>query len=448
MNYERLIMIFKNNSYKNFIQNSLPLIYVMSFLIYIFLSSLLFRYNLVDLKSISVIVAILGFFGLMIYIISKVINRLKLDFFDFLIFLLTLFGIIATIFAINKQVSLMGFWNRHEGLVQIFSYYILFLNCKNINNIKTKEIIVSIILIIIVIQAIYGILQFFDIRSVFGIKILRNKYYSNGFLTNPNFFGSLMVIGFGVSISLFFFKNESKFDYKYLVLSFFMFMGLLTSGTMSAIVAMFILMLFVIGIIFILKYDLKTMLIKWLIITSLFLLGYKIFSFKDDDYLTTQINKTANEISSTVKGDVKDIYGTGRIYIWRNALKIVPQNLLTGVGIDNFIYAFGEENLIDLKSGLAVDKAHNEYLQKLVTEGILSFITYLVLLGTIFIKSCIKLFKEKKANNYMFIVLFLCFVSYSIQAFFNISVIQVAPLYYIIMGLLVSKFKEVENEKN
>ena len=42
-----------------------------------------------------------------------------------------------------------------------------------------------------------------------------------------------------------------------------------------------------------------------------------------------------------LKGDVKDNFGTGRIYIWKNTLKVVPENMENGVGIDNFYYAFG-----------------------------------------------------------------------------------------------------------
>ena len=49
----------------------------------------------------------------------------------------------------------------------------------------------------------------------------------------------------------------------------------------------------------------------------------------------------------------------------------------------------------------------------------------------------IRVFKDN-GNNIM-LPLFLAFTAYSIQAFFNISVTRVAPLYFIIMGLLVSK---------
>jgi hypothetical protein len=265
-------MLFRNRNYKKFILNTLPLTYVLTVIIYIFFSSVLFKYAKLNLEAISVIMVFFGICGLIIYIINKSVNKVKFDFFDFLILLLTVFGIIATIFAINKGTSLMGFVGRYEGLLQIFFYYMLFLNCKSIDNIKSKKKIVNIILAIISIQSIYAILQFFDFKNIFGIEIIRNRYYSTSFQNNPNFFASLMVIGFSISISLYFFNNKSKFDYKYLILSFLIFIGLLTSGAISAVVATFILIIFVVILIILLKCDLKTILIKSLIIIFLLFL--------------------------------------------------------------------------------------------------------------------------------------------------------------------------------
>ena len=41
----------------------------------------------------------------------------------------------------------------------------------------------------------------------------------------------------------------------------------------------------------------------------------------------------------------------------------------------------------------------------------------------------------------------MAFIGYSIQAFFNISVIDVAPYYYIILGLILTECKEDNNDK-
>ena len=94
------------------------------------------------------------------------------------------------------------------------------------------------------------------------------------------------------------------------------------------------------------------------------------------------------EASEISKGNFNDSYGTSRMFIWKNTLEIVPNHLLHGVGIDNFYYAFGDEPLFKKTAKgkiIFYDKAHNEYLQKLVCEGVFSCITYLLLLLIIFV---------------------------------------------------------------
>ena len=80
-----------------------------------------------------------------------------------------------------------------------------------------------------------------------------------------------------------------------------------------------------------------------------------------------------------------------------------------------------------------VDNPHNVYLHVLVSTGLLGFIPYMILLLVTFI-ICIK-----KKN----IILLSAFVAYSIQAFANINVTQVAPIYFIIIGLILSQTKEL-----
>ena len=85
-----------------------------------------------------------------------------------------------------------------------------------------------------------------------------------------------------------------------------------------------------------------------------------------------------------------------------------------------------------LKYPEITDNAHNIYLHTLVSSGLLGLIPYLILCLLVFIKGL------KTKSNLMMILLG-GFVAYSIQAFANISVIQVAPIYYIIMGLMLIK---------
>jgi putative inorganic carbon (HCO3(-)) transporter len=71
----------------------------------------------------------------------------------------------------------------------------------------------------------------------------------------------------------------------------------------------------------------------------------------------------------------------------------------------------------------------------LITQGIFSLIAYLSLYGTIIIKKI----KSKEKNIYLILPI----IGYLTQAFFNISVIEVAPFFYISLGILNSRYDEV-----
>ena len=130
-------------------------------------------------------------------------------------------------------------------------------------------------------------------------------------------------------------------------------------------------------------------------------------------------NSSGNDNEVTI-----DNYGSGRFTIWENTMKIVPKYFWLGSGIDNFGYVYNKQDV-----GSYCDKAHNEYLQILVTEGIFTLITYLSLLFNLFIDGI-------KSKNKLVWVLLMSFIGYAVQAFLNISSVLVAPIYFIIMGML------------
>ena len=131
--------------------------------------------------------------------------------------------------------------------------------------------------------------------------------------------------------------------------------------------------------------------------------------------------------------------------MWKKSLEIVKENPINGVGYDNFhLGYYGDTNLsavkfisVDgvtkavLKYPEIFDNAHNVYLHTLVSSGILGFIPYILLCLLTFIKGL-------KTKDNLVMLLFGGFVAYSIQAFGNINVLQVAPIYYVIIGLILS----------
>ena len=368
-----------------------------------------------------IIFLIINFFIIKYIVKSKKYIKNKIDIF---LKLIAIFAIIATLFAFNINVSIYGYYNRCEGLL-IILYYLTLIFLTSFIKKDYKKILIYSILICGFIQVIYSICQKFYLFGV--VKLLHQRSSMvYGFTTNPNFFGSLMTLCLCYSIGLFFDSKKLSLNIIFSFLSCSFFFGLLLSDTLSAVVGL------IGALIFLLIYAIKTKRIKKFILICI-LLGY-VLSFAHFFNMTTIVKdliQTKNETTNIAKGDLNEDYGSGRILVYKESIKLIPKHILHGVGIDNFTYIKDGKPIKNEKAFF--DKAHNEYLQILITMGIFSLISYLCLHFMIFKNGIKSAFKNKE------MYLILPIIGYLIQAQFNISVIEVAPFFYIALGLNVDR---------
>ena len=404
-------------------------IYIILNMLYVLIGSYLIINKTLNIGKFSkgeIVALILNTIVLITLFIITKIKKKKLNFniTDIFLILIIIFSIISVIFAVKPKYALFGFSGRYEGLFQILYYFSLYMLCTYIDK-KHKKIIAYGILSCGAVEAIYAILQVTQWLPVIT-QYHHQKPWATAFITNPNFFGSLMILCLSFSLGLYI--DLKKLYTKIIngILIFLFMVGLLISNTLSAAVGLFVVF------IYILVYIIKEKKFKDFIIITLILLSASILMHTTKKtYLLKDIIKTKNQTVDIAQGNIKDNYGSNRIYIWKNTLKVVPENILNGVGIDNFYYAFGKKPLT--MKGWFFDKAHNEYLQILVCEGIFSLISYLLFFGWITIKGI----KNSYKNKELFLVLPV--IGYLVQAFFNISVIEVAPFFYISLGLLLQR---------
>lgn len=137
---------------------------------------------------------------------------------------------------------------------------------------------------------------------------------------------------------------------------------------------------------------------------------------------------------------IDDDWGTHRGYIWRNGLACFSRlpiwKKLIGYGPETFgilILRATSNN----KYNELFDSAHNEYLHMLITVGILGLTSYILFILSI-IKSCLK----KKVNK-DFIAIAFAIICYSSQAFVNLNLPIVTPVFWLLLSMGNSKFYEV-----
>lgn len=135
-----------------------------------------------------------------------------------------------------------------------------------------------------------------------------------------------------------------------------------------------------------------------------------------------------------------DDWGTHRGYIWRNAMehfgKFSPWKKLVGYGPETFGLLIRKATAYNPYNQI-FDSAHNEYLHLLITVGIAGLIAYLIFIGA-YIKKC---FSYRKVNPYIIAMNF-AVICYSTQAFVNLNLPIVTPVFWLFLGMGASKSLE------
>ena len=366
------------------------------------------------------------FFSIVNTIVSIVIlvkrikkNKYKPKIYDVMIPIIIVLLLISTIFAKNVGVSLFGIKGRYEGFFSLV-YYLSLLFLSSFVDKKDKKNIVNVIIGTGIIQTIYGLTHMnFNITKY-------NPTWVNGLTTNPNFFGTYVLMCLSCSMGMFVLDNKKKLNIIYGLTTGLLLVGVLISNTTSCFLGLSVVFVYlIIYLIIKKKFDKLILLLIITIFTS------TIVYICDLTPLFNDLIKTKEEVVDISKGKVVNNYGTHRIRVWKKTMSVVPKYLIHGVGIDNFVYAF-EEGPIVIRN-FTYDKAHNEYLQILICEGIFTLISYLILYISILVKGI----KTSYKKNELYLVLPI--IGYLIQAFFNISVIEVAPIFFILLGLVIER---------
>lgn len=392
-------------------------------------------------------------FLIYVYIKNIIKSDRDFDIYDYIFFALVLAGFIASLFAIDGNTSWFGKEYRHEGFFTVLSYYLLFITWRVEGNKEDIKKIINVLIIMGILNSIYALFQLYTpFRFVLRYSIDTDMV--TGISGNPNFFGSLIVTV--LSIVTVSFLTENKISIKNILLVILFFVSLINSQSTGPFITYLILILFFIIYLLIKKKTFVkniTYLILMLIITLFGVLFINKALFNIDkceicdliNFVSNKSDDQNNDESTQNYSNPNYSVTNGRIDLWKKSLEIVKENPINGIGYDNFhLGYYGDTNLsavtfisVDgvtkavLKYPEIFDNAHNVYLHTLVSSGILGFIPYILLCLLTFIKGL-------RTKDNLVMLLFGGFVAYSIQAFGNINVLQVTPIYYVIIGLILS----------
>lgn len=138
----------------------------------------------------------------------------------------------------------------------------------------------------------------------------------------------------------------------------------------------------------------------------------------------------------------KEQLGSARGYIWSRSIPLIKNNILIGKGPDTFTFQFPQNDLIGKyyaygTTNMVVDKPHNLYLQIALSEGLIALLAFLAIM-IIYIVDSLKLYalrNEYEKDQILGAATCLGVIGYLFAGLFNDSVISVAPIFWIVLGV-------------
>ncbi len=424
---------------KNIFSEKIASIFLMILVVGLYFYSIIFSYFVIKMNIVSMSFIVIGGISLLLYVINCIRDK-SFKIWNLLV-LFIVFGLYLSYdSAFDKYVALNGYASGREGIFVIISYYCVFLYCTTIKSKEVKNKFITILTICGIFNLIYGFMQVLNLQYIFDIPVARNWNVASGFVYNPDFMGTYMIILLAIWLPKYLFEKDNKL--LSLVMTLLFITGVILSGTMGSFLTM--VLLFILALTYSIynrkKIFNKLFIKRFCILFSGLISIFLLVSIFINDRFSSDVSNLGVEVTNTIKGNVDESFGTGRIYIWREALKYFPKYKWTGIGIDNFAYlGFNDGTYIYDSAALdtVIYKAHNEFLQILVCEGLLTFIPYMLFLLVIFILA-IKNLKYYE-NNGMYLSFLFVFFGYLFQAFFNIRILMIAPMFFVILGFLVNE---------
>jgi len=339
------------------------------------------------------------------------------------------FVLIASLAAHKPLLALSGVSEtagRFEGFITLFFYAVIFIAARNHFLISKKNLFFY--LSVQGVVASYSILQFYGIDPLVHYLNFRKGCYST--IGNQNFFGSYVVTLLTLSCGLYIMDRRPQT----LFLCVLFFGGLLACNTRGCWLAFLTIILFSL---FLLK---KSVIMSYLTLLFSFILVALTMNFTGHNLIMGRAMSIDEQIS------MEDSAGSGRVQIWKMTIDAIQENPILGTGPENLKEHFNRtENegflAYQKRTGKTVDKAHSEILHIAAVSGVPAAIIFVLFLATLFWKKRRIIFKFNSST-----ILAMCIMVYFIQSLFNISIITVAPLFWVLLGVFSRENLLIESE--
>lgn len=363
--------------------------------------------------------------------------------------------LISTIFSLHPFISLLGSYERQQGLYNLWSYLGVWVFAVVV--IRNRFYIEKLILFLLLgssLVCLYGLMQAFGLDFLnWGEPGIQRIFSSFG---QPNFLGHYLVVVLPFTFySIFFLSKNIYVKFLYIVLTALQIACIIFTGSRGAwiasIVSFFLFFIWslvrknkkILAVIFVL-----IAIISSVIISSQHVRQTLLTAVSSSNFLAT---KRLVSILDFESGSNKV-----RIYYWQAAIQSIKE-----ASWQRKLFGFGPDVLPDVYSkkyqpewayyeGINAfpDRAHNFILDINLQFGFVGFLLFGFFTGYIIFNLVRYAWKEKQPKEYWMSICFLvALASYGINNFFSFSLVGMNVVLYVLLGgawLVANQFRHTE----
>ncbi len=353
--------------------------------------------------------------------------------------ILLIFSLISLLWSIDTQSAFWGTADRQFGWMSNF-YFILFFIFLSLNLVlsknKKKKInrLISIIGLSSFLVSIYAVAQYFGYDFLTWSEPAYITKRSMSTLGQPNFLGSFLIMA--IPLLAYSIKEYKRIWLKiiYIIFLGFNIWALICSGSRGAWVGL-ILSLFLSLFIFYFK---KNKLVFYFGIVIIVFIGIILF------FSNSAVGERFRSAFNFESGS-----SSVRIFIWQASFKAI-ENRWWGYGLENQAEALAPYYQIDWAEDNKVnsipDKAHNLFLDHLITLGVIGLLLFLLFYFYFF--RLIYKSEQRDQDKFLFKMFFISLLAYLASLLFNFAVVVTEIYFWAFMAIIISLNFDYEYEIN
>jgi putative inorganic carbon (HCO3(-)) transporter len=354
-------------------------------------------------------------------------------------------SILSTWQSIQPKLSIHGDIFREEGVYTIISYVALaFIFAHAVESRQQLSTLLKGLLIAAFLIALYAIIQYsgFNPTQHF-IPLFRGIENRPGStIGNPNFLGKFLVLILPIYIVYYFTAANRRVKCLLLAGCIILFSALIVTFTRASwfsFACSFILLAMLLRKKLVWNRQKELIFIAGIFIVVAMLweaqsLGKK--SATRGPAIPTATDKIVRILDPN-KGDV-----AARLYLWNMAIALIKDRPILGYGPDTHAIAMEKFNLEyarKFKYAGIIDRAHNNYLDTAIGQGLIGLAAYLLIIATFLIWLVKTMMAEQNATQkVIYCGIISAFFGYLLNDCFIFSVVSVSPTFWSLMGITIA----------